>query len=49
MTPAVPGYIDSGTGPEFASWPLERWPREAPVDEAWMHNTTFSSLSLAVS
>ena len=23
MTPAVPGYIDSGSGLEFAPWPLE--------------------------
>ena len=24
MTPAVPGYIDFGSGLEFAPWPLER-------------------------
>ncbi|KAL6347607.1 hypothetical protein AAG906_026135 [Vitis piasezkii] len=24
MAPAVPGYIDSGSGLEFATWPLER-------------------------
>ena len=24
MTLAVLGYIDYGTGPEFAPWPLER-------------------------
>ena len=23
MAPAVPGYIDSGSGLEFATWPLE--------------------------
>ena len=49
MTPTVPGYIDSGSGLEFALWPLERWSREGPEDEAWMRNTTFSSLSLVVS
>ena len=49
MAPVVPGYIDSGSGLEFALWPLERWSREGPEDEAWMRNTTFSSLSLVVS
>ncbi|KAL6325284.1 hypothetical protein AAG906_023129 [Vitis piasezkii] len=24
IAPAVPGYIDSGSGLEFATWPLER-------------------------
>ena len=24
MAPAVPGYIDFGSGLEFATWPLER-------------------------
>ncbi|RVX11012.1 hypothetical protein CK203_013250 [Vitis vinifera] len=24
MAPAVPGYINSGSGLEFATWPLER-------------------------
>ena len=24
MAPAVPGYIDSGSGLEFANWPFER-------------------------
>ena len=23
MAPTVPGYIDSGSGLEFATWPLE--------------------------
>ncbi|RVW32650.1 hypothetical protein CK203_076490 [Vitis vinifera] len=30
MAPTVPGYIDSGSGLEFATWPLERCDGEAP-------------------
>ena len=48
-TPVVTGYIDSGPGLEFATWPLERWRRGGPDVEAWMRNTTFSSLNLSVS
>ena len=49
MALAIPGYIDSGSGLEFVTWPLERWRRGGPVDEAWMRSTTFSSLNLIVS
>ena len=49
MALAVPRYIDSGSGLEFAIWPLECWRRGGPVDEAWMRSTAFSSLSLSVS
>ena len=49
ITPAVPGYIDSGSGLEFATWPLERWRRGGPDVEAWMRSTTFSSLNFSVS
>ncbi|RVW81947.1 hypothetical protein CK203_033314 [Vitis vinifera] len=49
IAPAVPGYIDSGSGLEFATWPLERCRRGGPVDEAWMRNIAFSSLNLTVS
>ncbi|RVW33118.1 hypothetical protein CK203_111169 [Vitis vinifera] len=30
MAPAVPGYIDSGSGLEFATWPLNADDGEAP-------------------
>ena len=46
---AVPGYIDSSSGLEFATWPLERWRREGPDIEAWMCSTAFSSLNFSVS
>ena len=49
MALTVPGYIDSGSGLEFAIWPLERWRRGGPVDETWMRSTAFSSLNLSVS
>ena len=46
---AVTRNIDSGSGLEFAIWPLERWQRGGPDVEAWMRNTAFSSLNLSVS
>ena len=49
IAPAVPGYIDSGSGLEFATWPLDRWRQGDPDVEAWMLSTAFSSLNLSVS
>ena len=49
IAPAVPRYIDSGSGLEFATWPLERWRRGGPDVEAWMRSIAFSSLNLSVS
>ena len=49
MAPVVPGYIDSGSGLEFATWLLERRQRGGLDVEAWMRNTAFSSLNLSVS
>ena len=49
ISPVVPGYIDSGSGLEFATWLLERRQRGGLDVEAWMRNTVFSSLNLSVS
>ena len=49
MAPIVPRYIDSGSGLEFATWPLERWRRGGPDVEAWMRSAAFSSLNLSIS
>ncbi|RVW36803.1 hypothetical protein CK203_103359 [Vitis vinifera] len=51
IAPAVPGYIDSGSGLEFATWPLERCDGEAPcrslanclLSMAWRHSELSSS------
>ena len=49
IAPAAPGYIDFGSGLEFAIWPLEHWRRGGPDVEAWMRSTAFSSLNFSVS
>ncbi|RVW96450.1 hypothetical protein CK203_029629 [Vitis vinifera] len=49
MAPAVPGYIDSSSGLEFATWPFDADDGEAPSTKSWMCSTAFSSLNLSVS